>query len=555
VIVDVDGQVDMLDLLELGRSSQVQGLVDEYHTLDERFFDLEFSQDGRFLISCGFYEGAVLWNIAEGFRVEAALSADMPMHVENFAVSPDSLRLVTAGGNANDRRYNLPEVMLWDVAQRRVIQRFEGHPTFVRKVELSPDGRMFATADTRGNVFIWESSTGRLLPFGRLTEHEDGVDAIAFSPDNGTLVTGGADGAFKVWDLPKAISNFEKPLISRFTKAGYAGSVWSAEFTADGRTLLVGAADSVEAWDTTALTKRYEVPGRFIAIPHDGAKFATAGGDEMPREIAIWETATGSPVRRLQGAHRGIIRAVSFSPNGRVLASGGDGGIVRLWNVETGETLKAEEATRLLVASTEAEPHIRTETSEAGDQAIARWVISIGGSVDVLTSASSEQVSDVDSLPLRPFTVTAINLTENKSITDSDLQRLRGIDDLQKLYLGATGVTDAALESIQHLKRLNDLHLQYTKVTASGLAHLQTLTALRGLDVSGVSLKNDGVDALLPLVSVDSLSVNQTGVTDEMLFSLAAMKNLKHLHVTVGNDITPEAIRRFNLLLPECQIH
>jgi mitogen-activated protein kinase organizer 1 len=51
---------------------------------------------------------------------------------------------------------------------------------------------------------------------------------------------------------------------------------------------------------------------------HDNAKFASCGGDKL---VFVWDVASGTVVRRLQG-HFGKINALAFSKDSQVLASG-----------------------------------------------------------------------------------------------------------------------------------------------------------------------------------------------------------------------------------------
>lgn len=56
-----------------------------------------------------------------------------------------------------------------------------------------------------------------------------------------------------------------------------------------------------------------------VSSTHDNAKFASCGGDKT---VFVWDVASGTIVRRLQG-HFGKINAVAFNNDAQVLASGG----------------------------------------------------------------------------------------------------------------------------------------------------------------------------------------------------------------------------------------
>jgi WD40 repeat protein/serine/threonine protein kinase len=106
----------------------------------------------------------------------------------------------------------------------------------------------------------------------------------------------------------------------------------------------------------------------------DGRRLASAGGDGTVR---LWDAATGRQTAVLRG-HAGAVAAVSWSPDGRRLASAGDDRAVRLWDAGTGR-----EVARLLGHTAAARavswsPDGRRLASAGHDSTVRLWDAATG---------------------------------------------------------------------------------------------------------------------------------------------------------------------------------
>ncbi|GHE07571.1 TIR domain-containing protein [Streptomyces alanosinicus] len=222
-------------------------------------------------------------------------------------------------------------VRLWDPVSGRCLHRLPIHPKGVWPLVLDADGSRMATGDADGVVTVWDTASGTALH--RLSGHSAPVYTMAFGPDDTSLVTGDASSAVRLWDLATGRRNGELP--------GHEGAVYRARFSPDGTLLATGdrgvdrSNGTVRIWDVATRTLRHEFTGhsgRVYTLDFHPAGALLVSGDTQG-EVRLWDLAAGRSAGLLGGC-RGAVYQVLFDLDGTLLAAGDSAGVVRLWRID-----------------------------------------------------------------------------------------------------------------------------------------------------------------------------------------------------------------------------
>jgi WD40 repeat protein len=346
---------------------------------------LAFTPDGRSLVTATANSAVDLWNVARRTKT-AELQAPVGTGLageDATAVSPNGQLIAFATQTDNGNAY---VIKLWSVATGKVITTAGAGDNEMTSVAFSPGGTQLAASTISGGVRLYDVSTTTPTLLGTFTGHRFPVENIAFSPDGGTLASASDDGTIDLWSTRGTlVGGFANPTVSLASSpdgrilavstvdsSGTFVAMYSMptrtlirkipikgiatlEFSPDGKTLAVAPRDPnlgpVGLWNvaTGTMTGAFHVglvplpgesyaPLNSIAFSPDGTLLAVAA--TASATIEVWSTATLTRVASFKDNEKtslpasfGGVFQLAFSPDGRLLASAGADGAIRVYSV------------------------------------------------------------------------------------------------------------------------------------------------------------------------------------------------------------------------------
>jgi WD40 repeat protein len=278
---------------------------------------IEFSKDGKYLLSGG-HDGTVrFWNVNNNFELEKTIPvSDASVTNIDFSSTGTELSVCTFRSFSI---YDYPAFKL-------ISKNKKAHTTFVKCANFSNLGDLIITSSWRDNSLIMWKTSG--LKMEKVFSETEWTDKAIFLSDDRDVVSVNHANTIKLWDTKSG------NLIS--TLAGHTDWVYDVFKTKEGKYLVSGSLDkTIKVWDlyTGKLIRSINAHSDGITslcLSGDGKYFASGG---MDKTIKIWQIDTFNEIALLVG-HENCILSVAFSPDGKYLATSSSDQTIKIWDMQ-----------------------------------------------------------------------------------------------------------------------------------------------------------------------------------------------------------------------------
>ncbi|KAJ7444977.1 WD40-repeat-containing domain protein [Mycena galericulata] len=274
-------------------------------------------------VVCGFKDGMVqIWNTESRLALTPLLVGHQGL-VESVTFSHNQ-QMIVSGSMDNT-------VRLWS---RTGTQQgtFLGHTRPVTCVSFSPDDTKIGSTSMDGTMRIWDTLTGSMLL--NCTHADGAVFTFAFSHNGERIATGTQRSGIRIWDSERG-----KEIMVPFTL--HRGPIVALAFAPDDKTIVSSSADLyVRIWSLASMALGWQTSVQpnhkdfvsCIALTQDRTRFVTGSEDYS---LIVWNTSDGSALLPPLDAHHAEIAAIDFSGDDTQFGSGSKDGVVHLWDTSS----------------------------------------------------------------------------------------------------------------------------------------------------------------------------------------------------------------------------
>jgi WD40 repeat protein/serine/threonine protein kinase len=291
-------------------------------------FSAAFSPDGEYLAACyasGTYQAGVYQ--IRGRREHLRLAGHR-YGTQSLAFHPRQPMLATGADDC--------DIIIWNASTWQPAHRWHTAESYVSALAYSSDGTLLASSNGTNSddslsdypVVLWDAQTHK--PRQVLHGQRKGISSLSFERSGRRIASVCEDGSLMVWDTASGRLLRREPVGSNLGL--------SVAFIGDGGRLAASVVGQVALIDLdgTGPTRSVTLPrgwGRFVVDARRG-RLIVGSADGALLSLSLSDLVAG---RQLPNAHKGFVWSLALSPDGRILATGGDDRRIVLRDPETFE--------------------------------------------------------------------------------------------------------------------------------------------------------------------------------------------------------------------------
>lgn len=299
---------------------------------NKSIYSISWSSDGK-QIALTDSDGKVkMWNVSNGMEAHTSVFPDLYLYPG--ALSPNGRYITGKDDNT---------LMIYDATNGEKVYTFTEQSNIISSVSWSLDGKYIVSGGANGMIEVWDVTKG--MKIHTIAGHSDKVECVEISPNGRYIASGSKDGTIKVWN---ASSGKEMYTITELTGSRIA---WSP----DSRYIINEYVEYYEVgiiygyYCNSRVIVRDAISGKVVHIltglsdvnsvtwSPDGRYIASGN---YVGTIKVWDVFNWKDVHTLKLiGYLGSYRTIVWSPNGKHIASGSSDGTIKIWNAQNGALL------------------------------------------------------------------------------------------------------------------------------------------------------------------------------------------------------------------------
>lgn len=324
-----DGTITLWDMKTFKRLKEItvqNGSHSSYIT------SLLVTADNKLLITGSNDKQIKIWDLKQ---TKLLRTIEFDEYVDYLDISKDNKSIIASVWDG--------KIKLIDLNTGNISKEIEEKLKYVKIARLSPDQDLllsFAGSDGDGEFYIREVSSGDI----KHTFYDEGeINDLIFSSDGKYVISASEDPTIKVWDIETG------KLVQAFERAeGHLGAI---SITIDGKNILSSTGNkNVDVWglpDGNLINQLRGHNSNIAEIKVSSDKVCTLSVDGAVR---IWDLKSGKCLKNYNNLHQtnnrfpGVFfnrtKSLAFSEDSKYFATGTKGGIINLWESDSGKLIK-----------------------------------------------------------------------------------------------------------------------------------------------------------------------------------------------------------------------